>query len=180
MFVVNCTTPANLFHVLRRQLKAKFRKPLVIFTPKSLLRHPLVISTMEELANGEFQTVIDDSKAEAEKVEKLVFCQGKFYYDLLNKKEELKAENVALVRLEQIYPLDMEKINAIIDKYPNKKQLIWAQEEPENMGAWTYILRKMRHLPFEVVSPPESAAPAPGSNKTSEIIHNNAINKVFA
>lgn len=180
MFVVNCTTPANLFHVLRRQLKAKFRKPLVIFTPKSLLRHPLVISTMEELANGEFQTVIDDSKAEAEKVEKLVFCQGKFYYDLLSKKEELKAENVALVRLEQIYPLDMEKINAIIDKYPNKKQLIWAQEEPENMGAWTYILRKMRHLPFEVVSPPESAAPAPGSNKTSEIIHNNAINKVFA
>lgn len=179
MFVVNCTKPANLFHVLRRQLKAKYRKPLVIFTPKSLLRHPLVISTMEDLANGEFQTVIDDPIADAKKVEKLVFCQGKFYYDLLKKKEELNAENVALVRLEQLYPLDMEKINSILDKYSNRKQLIWAQEEPENMGAWSFILRKMRELPFELISPPESAAPAPGSHKTSEITHNNAINKVF-
>src|SRR5690606_27805780 len=101
MFVANCTTPANFFHLLRRQIKANYRKPLVVFTPKSLLRHPQVTSTMDELANGEFQPLIDDVTADAVKVEKVVFCQGKFYYDLLKKKEELNAENVALVRLEQ-------------------------------------------------------------------------------
>lgn len=179
MFVVNCTTPANFFHVLRRQVKANYRKPLVVFTPKSLLRHPLVISSKEELANGTFQTVIDDATAQADKVEKLVLCQGKFYYDLLKKKEELNAEHVALVRLEQLYPLDTEKINVILEKYSSRTQLIWAQEEPENMGAWMHILRKMRHLPFELISPAESAAPASGSHKAAEIIHNNAINKVF-
>jgi 2-oxoglutarate dehydrogenase E1 component len=179
MFVVNCTTPANFFHALRRQMKAKYRKPLIVFTPKSLLRHPLVVSKMDELANGGFQTVIDDVTADASKVEKVVFCQGKFYYDLLKKKEELNAENVALVRLEQIYPLDREKIDSILEKYSNRKQLIWAQEEPENMGAWTFILRKMRELPFELASPSESASTAPGSHKSFEIKHNRAINKVF-
>ena len=179
MFVANCTTPANFFHLLRRQIKAKYRKPLVVFTPKSLLRHPQVISTMDELANGEFQPLIDDAKAEASKVEKVVFCQGKFYYDLLKKKEELNAENVALVRLEQLYPLDKEKINSVLDKYSSKKQIIWAQEEPENMGAWTYILRKLRDIPFEIISPRESASPAPGSHHTFDARHNNTINKVF-
>lgn len=179
MFMVNCTTPANFYHVLRRQIKSNYRKPLVVFTPKSLLRHPLVNSTLEDLAKGEFQTVIDDETADAKKVQKVVFCQGKFYYDLLKKKEELKVDNVALVRLEQLYPLDKEKIGKILEKYSERKQLIWAQEEPENMGAWTFLLRKMREVPFELVSPPESAAPAPGSHKSSEIKHNNAINKVF-
>src|SRR5690606_18694569 len=137
-----------------------YRKPLVVFTPKSLLRHPLCVSTLDELATGEFQTVIDDTNTEASKVEKVVFCQGKFYYDLLKKKEELNAENVALVRIEQLYPLDKEKINSIIEKYSNQKHLIWAQEEPENMGAWTYLLRKLRDIPFEIISPRESASPA--------------------
>ncbi|MDD3771343.1 MAG: 2-oxoglutarate dehydrogenase E1 component [Weeksellaceae bacterium] len=179
MFVVNCTSPANFFHVLRRQVKTSYRKPLIVFTPKSLLRHPLAVSTVEELTEGSFQTLIDDAEAQVDKVEKVVFCQGKFYYDLLNKKEELQAENVALIRLEQLYPLDKEKINQILDKYSNRKQLIWAQEEPENMGAWTYLLRKLREVPFELVSPPESAAPASGSHKAAEIKHNNTINKVF-
>src|SRR5690606_34344866 len=179
MIVANCTTPANFYHLLRRQLKANYRKPLVVFTPKSLLRHPLCVSALDELANGGFQTVIDDESADASKVEKVVFCQGKFYYDLLKKKEELNAENVALVRIEQLYPLDKEKINSIIEKYSDKKQLIWAQEEPENMGAWTYLLRKLREVPFEVVSPREAAAPATGSNQKFNSIHNNTINKVF-
>ena len=179
MFVANCTTPANFFHLLRRQIKAGYRKPLVVFTPKSLLRHPQVTSTMDELANGEFQPLIDDINADAAKVEKVVFCQGKFYYDLLKKKEELNAENVALVRLEQLYPLDKEKINSILEKYSHKKQIIWAQEEPENMGAWTYILRKLREIPFEIISPRESASPAPGSHHTFDVRHNNTINKVF-
>lgn len=179
MFVANCTTPANFFHLLRRQIKAGYRKPLVVFTPKSLLRHPQVVSTMDELANGGFQPVIDDPFADPSKVEKLVFCQGKFYYDLLKKKEELNAEKVALVRLEQLYPLDKEKINSILERYSNKKQIIWAQEEPENMGAWTYILRKLREIPFEIISPRESASPAPGSHHTFEVRHSNTINKVF-
>ena len=179
MFMANCTTPANFFHLLRRQIKAKYRKPLVVFTPKSLLRHPLVVSSMDELANGEFQTLIDDANADASKVEKVVFCQGKFYYDLLKKKEELKAENVALVRLEQLYPLDKEKINSILEKYSNKKQIIWAQEEPENMGAWTFLLRKFREVSFELISPRESASTAPGSHQAFDVRHNNTINKVF-
>lgn len=179
MFIANCTTPANFFHLLRRQTQANYRKPLVVFTPKSLLRHPLVTSTMDELANGEFQPLIDDATADAAKVEKVVFCQGKFYYDLLKKKEELNAENVALIRLEQLYPLDKEMIHAVLDKYANKKQIIWAQEEPENMGAWTYILRKLREIPFEIISPRESASPAPGSHHTFDVRHNNTINKVF-
>lgn len=179
MFVANCTTPANFFHLLRRQTRAKYRKPLVVFTPKSLLRHPQVVSTMDELANGEFQTLIDDSSTDPAKVEKLVFCQGKFYYDLLKKKEELNAENVALVRLEQLYPLDREKIESILNKYSNKKHIIWAQEEPENMGAWTFLLRKLRDIPFELISPREAASPATGSHQKFNTIHNNTINKVF-
>lgn len=179
MISANCTTPANFYHLLRRQLKANYRKPLVVFTPKSLLRHPLCVSSLDELANGEFQTVIDDANADASKVEKLVFCQGKFYYDLLKKKEELNAENVALVRIEQLYPLDKEKINSIIAKYGNKKQLIWAQEEPENMGAWTYLLRKFREVQFEIISPREAASPATGSHQKFNAIHNNTINRVF-
>lgn len=179
MISANCTTPANFYHLLRRQIKANYRKPLVVFTPKSLLRHPLCVSTLDELANGEFQTVIDDVNADASKVEKLVFCQGKFYYDLLKKKEELNAENVALVRIEQLYPLDKEKINSIIEKYSSKKQLIWAQEEPENMGAWTFLLRKFREVQFEIISPREAASPATGSNQKFNATHNNTINKVF-
>lgn len=179
MISANCTTPANFYHLLRRQLKANYRKPLVVFTPKSLLRHPLCVSSLDELANGEFQTVIDDANANASKVEKVVFCQGKFYYDLLKKKEELNAENVALVRIEQLYPLDKEKINSIIAKYGNKKQLIWAQEEPENMGAWTYLLRKFREVQFEIISPREAASPATGSHQKFHHIHNSTINRVF-
>ena len=179
MFAVNCTTPANFYHLLRRQVKANYRKPLIVFTPKSLLRHLKVVSTLEDLAEGEFQTLIDDPTADAAKVEKLVFCQGKFYYDLLKKKEELNAENVALVRLEQLYPLDKSKINSILNKYTNRKQLIWAQEEPENMGAWTFLLRKMREVPFELISPREAASPATGSHQKFNSIHNHAIDRVF-
>lgn len=178
-FVVNCTTPANFFHALRRQFKADYRKPLIAFTPKSLLRHPKVISTMEDLSKGGFQTVIDDPDATAAKTEKLVFCQGKIYYDLLKKKEELNAEGVALVRIEQLYPLDKKKIEEILKKYNKRKKLIWAQEEPENMGAWGYLLRVLSEVKFELISPSASASPAEGSHRRAEIIHNKVINQVF-
>ncbi len=179
MIVANCTTPANFYHLLRRQMLADYRKPLVIFTPKSLLRHPKVVSTMEDLANGEFHTIVDDTNSNKEKIERVVFCTGKLYYDLLNKKEETQDEKVALVRMEQLYPLDREKIEDIINSYPNKKSLVWAQEEPENMGAWSYILMQFRNLPWELISPRRSAAPASGSYKRWADNQQKIIEQVF-
>ncbi|MBC7556760.1 MAG: 2-oxoglutarate dehydrogenase E1 component [Chryseobacterium sp.] len=180
IIVANCTTPANYYHLLRRQQKFPFRKPLVVMTPKSLLRHPKVISTFEDLANGEFQPILDDVSASGEKVEKLVFCSGKIYYDLLAKKEDINDEKVALVRFEQLYPLQTNKIEEILNKYKNKKEFIWAQEEPENMGAWSFMLRHFREQNIQVISPIASGSPAPGSHKKFEMIQNDIINRVFS
>ena len=179
IIVANCTTPANYFHLLRRQQKFPFRKPLVVMTPKSLLRHPKVISSLEELATGSFQPIIDDATADAKKVEKLVLCSGKLYYELLAKKEEMNDEKVALVRLEQLYPLDQEKLQTLFNKYSGKKELIWAQEEPENMGAWTYILRNLRNENIQVIAPVASGTPAPGTHKKFEKNQKGVINAVF-
>ncbi len=177
--VANITSPANYFHLLRRQMKWNFRKPLVIMTPKSLLRHPKVVSPLEDFANGSFQPILDDPAADPKKVDKLVLCSGKLYYELLAKKEELNCENIALVRFEQLYPLSMDKINEIFAKYSNRKALVWAQEEPENMGAWSYILRNFRDTGINVVAPVPSGAPAPGSHKMFEKNQNAVINRVF-
>ncbi len=179
MAVANVTTPANYFHLLRRQQKWNFRKPLIVMTPKSLLRHPKVVSPLEDFASGSFQPIIDDLTADAGKVEKLVLCSGKIYYELLAKKEERKCDNIALVRLEQLYPLDQEKIDEILAKYSSRKQIIWAQEEPENMGAWAYILRNMRNTGIDVIAPVASGSPAPGSHKMFERNQNNVLNQVF-
>ena len=148
-------------------------------TPKSLLRHPKVISTVEDLANGQFQPIIDDEKVNADKVEKLVLCSGKSYYELLAKREELNCENVALVRMEQLYPLQQDKIDEVFAKYGNRKQLLWVQEEPENMGAWTYILRNFRDTGIQVIAAVPSGSPAPGSHKMFERNQNSVINRVF-
>ena len=177
MQMVNCTTPANFFHVLRRQLKRDFRKPLVVFTPKSLLRHPSCNSTIEEFTNGKFQEIIDDS-IDASSVKKLVLCSGKLYYELLQERIENKRTDVAIVRLEQLYPIAEQQLQKIIKKY-NPEHLVWAQEEPENMGAWSHILRSLRHLPFEVIARNESAATASGSSKRSAKRQNEIIKQVF-
>ncbi len=179
MFIVDITTPANFFHALRRQVSTNYRKPMVVFSPKSLLRSPDAVSTLDEIANGEFQEIIDDATADPKKVTKLVFCTGKFYYDLVKHRNEINDDKTAIVRVEQLYPINDKKFDAIIKKYKNHKQLIWAQEEPENMGAWGYILRKFRKLPFDVVSPSESGSPAPGSSKASAAIYQNTIERVF-
>ncbi len=179
IIVANCTLPANYFHLLRRQMKFPFRKPLVVMSPKSLLRHPKVVSPMEDLANGTFQPILDDPNANPEKVERLVLCSGKLYYELLAKKEELNDESTALVRFEQLYPLQMDKIDEIFAKYGNRKQLIWAQEEPENMGAWSFILRNFRETGIQVVAPVPSGTPAPGSHKMFEKNQNDVICRVF-
>ncbi len=180
MQVANCSTPANFFHILRRQLYWDFRKPLVIFTPKSLLRHPKCVSTINEMATGTFKEVIDDATAKVKSIDTVVFCTGKIYYDLLAKKEALEnTNNVALIRLEQLYPLPIKQIEKIIAKYKNAKKHIWAQEEPENMGAWSYILRHCKSTHLQVISLSESGAPATGSSKTHAIRHNEILNKVF-
>ncbi len=166
MIVAYPTTPANHFHLLRRQMRRTFRKPLVVMTPKSLLRHPQATSHLEELSEGHFKTVIDDPAAKAAEVNKVVFCTGKIYYELLAEKEERKANDVALVRIEQLYPLPKDEIKALLIKYKNASKHIWTQEEPANMGAWGFLLQ---HFPEEVrlqrVSLNASAAPATGSSK---------------
>jgi len=180
MFVVDCTTPANFFHLLRRQMKVNFRKPLIVFTPKSLLRHPKVVSTKEELANGSFQLLIDDTHVDPEKVRTVVFVTGKFYYDLLDKREELDREDVALVRVEQLFPLPVEEIEKTLGKYHKAKDVVWAQEEPRNMGAYSHLL--LHYEPsraWRVCSRKAYAAPASGSSARSMQRHNAVINSVF-
>jgi len=178
MIVADCTTPANMFHLLRRQMKRDYRKPLIVFTPKSLLRHTKAVSSINDLAAGSFQEVIDDT-INPENAEKLVFCTGKFYYDLLAKREELGTTNVALVRIEQLFPLHLEKIQKIIDRYPNIKKYIWAQEEPENMGAWSYMLQRLNLVKLEVNSRPFNSVPAPGSSTRDKRRQQRVINTVF-
>ncbi|HET8808969.1 MAG TPA: 2-oxoglutarate dehydrogenase E1 component [Flavobacteriaceae bacterium] len=180
MFVANCTTPANMFHILRRQMKLGYRKPLIIFTPKSLLRHPKVVSTKEEFAEGSFQTLIDDPVAKAAKVKTLVFCSGKFYYDLLEHKEEHKRDDVALVRIEQLFPLPEEKMREIIKKYNKADEVVWAQEEPKNMGAYSHLLLHFSETKnFRICSQRFHSSPAAGSPSRFKRRHQRVIENVF-
>lgn len=173
--VVNTSTPANHFHLLRRQLNRPFRKPLVVFSPKMLLRYPAATSTLEEMAQGRFQEVIDDRSAVVSQVDTVVFCSGKFYYEIKEKAQEMGVDNMAFVRIEQLYPLPVKQIDAILEKY-NAKNVVWAQEEPENMGAWTFIAMKLRHIPFKGICRPASAAAAEGSKK----LHERRLKQLFA
>lgn len=179
MYVADCTTPANFFHLLRRQMVTKFRKPLVVMTPKSLLRHPEAVSSVEEFANGQFQEVIDDANVNPTDIKTLVFCTGKFYYDLKAKREEEGRNDVALVRIEQLFPLPIEQMKAIIAKYPNADDYVWAQEEPRNMGAYGYMLMYFNEVKFRVASPKAYSAPAAGSYVRSKKRHAAAIAMVF-
>ncbi len=180
MYIADVTTPAQMFHILRRQMKANFRKPLIIFTPKSLLRHQKAVSKIEELTNGSFQEVIDDSSANVKKVKSLVFCTGKFYYDLLAVKEDLGRDDVALVRVEQLFPLPEEQMKDMIAKYENADDLVWAQEEPRNMGAWSHLLMHFSEVQrFRVASRRFYAAPAAGSAVRSKMRHQQVIDYVF-
>ena len=180
MYIADVTTPANLFHMLRRHMKVNFRKPLIVFTPKSLLRHPRAVSTVEEFANGKFQEVMDDHTAEVEKIKSLVFCTGKFYYDLLAHKEEHNREDVALVRVEQLFPMPTKQMRAIMEKYKNADDKVWAQEEPRNMGAWGHMVM---HFPeankLRVASRRFYASPAAGSAVRSKRRHQQVIDYVF-
>ena len=180
MNILNCTTPANFFHALRRQMHRPFRKPLVIFTPKSLLRHPRCISQINEFSSGSFRELIDDSNVVAEKVRKVLICSGKIYYELLEQKEKDQAEHIAIVRLEQLYPLPVDQLQKIKQRYKNAKQWIWIQEEPVNMGAWSYLLRVATPIiPLTSITRPESASPATGSYKTHDREQRQLIAEAF-
>lgn len=178
MIVADCTTPGNMFHLLRRQMKRDYRKPLIVFTPKSLLRHPKAVSSISDLASGQFEEVIDDT-INPTNVKKLVFCTGKFYYDLLAEREELGTEDVALVRIEQLFPLHLDKIQSVIDKYPNVENYVWAQEEPRNMGAWSHMAQRMDLVKLEVASRPYNSVPAPGSSTRDKRRQRRVIDEVF-
>ena len=181
MFIADCTTPANMFHLLRRQLKAAYRKPLVVFTPKSLLRHPLATSTLTEFSEGHFQELIDDASTQVSQVRKVVFCTGKFYYDLLAQRQELNRADVALVRIEQLFPLPVEQIEAVMAKYTQADRWIWTQEEPRNMGAWSYLLM---HYPgvsqWTLAAQDMYASPAAGSPVRAKKRHQDVIDQVFS
>ncbi len=178
MIVANCTTPSNFFHLLRRQMKRNYRKPLIVFTPKSLLRHPKAVSSIKDLASGEFHEVINDT-LDSKNVKKLVFCTGKFYYDLLAERDELNRDDVALIRIEQLFPLHLNKIQHTIDSYPNAEKYVWAQEEPKNMGAWSHILQRLTNVKLEVCSRPYNSVPAPGSSTRDKRRQRRVIDAVF-
>ncbi|MBC8395893.1 MAG: 2-oxoglutarate dehydrogenase E1 component [Flavobacteriales bacterium] len=180
MYVANCSTPANMFHILRRQMVTTFRKPLIIFTPKSLLRHPKAVSGIEDFSNGKFMPVIDLNNNDVSKIDRLVFCSGKFYYDLLEFKEKNNITDTALVRLEQLFPLPELEIQDVLNKYSNAKDIVWAQEEPRNMGAWSHLLLHLdKARDFRVASRRFYSSPAAGSSTRSKNRHNEVIEYVF-
>lgn len=165
MQITNCTTPANFFHALRRQFKRDFRMPLINFSPKSLLRYPLCVSPLQDFTTGGFKEVIDDANVKPADVKRVVFCSGKVYYDLLEAQKTNDNKEVAVVRVEQLYPTPVAQMEAIVAKYKNAADVLWVQEEPENQGAWPYLLRILRKTALsniDVVSRKESSSPATG------------------
>ncbi|MBB6611530.1 2-oxoglutarate dehydrogenase E1 component [Pontibacter sp. Tf4] len=179
MFVTYITTPANLFHFMRRQLALPFRKPAINMSPKSLLRHPAVVSPVEDFTSGGFREVIGDNFAAPKSVKKVLLCSGKVYFDLLEEQQKNKRKDVAVIRLEQLAPFPKVQLEAELGKYKNAK-VYWVQEEPENMGAWTYILRIMRNGVEDVVARKASASPATGYLKVHAKEQQELIARAFA
>jgi 2-oxoglutarate dehydrogenase E1 component len=191
MQVGNCTTPAQYFHVLRRQMRGgpdggPLRKPLVLFTPKSLLRNPRAVSRLEELTAGRFHEVLDDTIVQPGEVTRVLFCSGKVYYDLAAGRDEQRTNNVAIVRVEQMYPFPQAEIEAVLKKYPAPAEIYWVQEEPRNMGPWRYmlehfipVLEPSRRM-LRYAGRPEYASPAAGTLKRHEQEQGELVNDAFA
>ncbi len=182
--VANLTTPANLFHILRRQIVRDFRKPLIIMSPKSLLRHKLVVSKIDDLAKGEFHEIYDDaeykrSKKKAEAVTRVLCCSGKVYFDLLDYKEQNKRSDTAIVRLEQLYPFPKDQVDAMIRRYPNAN-FAWVQEEPSNMGAWQYVNNFYRKYDLRLIARKSSASPATGFKKVHMQQQQDIVDRAFS
>ena len=172
------TTPAQYFHLLRRQVKSGFRKPLVVMTPKSLLRHPAAVSNLEDLCEGSFETVLDDPD-EVTEPQKVLFCSGKIYYELAARRKELELADLAIVRLEQFYPFPHERLKLLVNKYSSARHWHWVQEEPQNMGGWQFIKprleklikRKLKYIGREAASSPATGFPAIFRQEQNQITH---------
>lgn len=175
MQIINPTTPAQYFHALRRQVVRKWRKPLIVMTPKSLLRHPKTVSSMQELASGRFQRVLEDERAaDRKKVSRVLLCSGKIYYELVDQREKLDRQDVAIMRLEQYYPFPSEMLTKALARYGHDTPVFWVQEEPRNMGAWPYLNGRFCHRlldrwSFDAVTRPASASPATGSRAAHQM-----------
>ncbi|SNS57352.1 2-oxoglutarate dehydrogenase E1 component [Belliella buryatensis] len=179
MVVANITEPSNFFHLLRRQVAWEFRKPCVVMSPKSLLRHPKVVSPIEEFTSGRFKEIILDETVKAKDVKRVVLCSGKIFYDLEEAREKEKVKNVAIIRVEQLHPLPKKQIIDALKAYKGA-EVVWVQEEPENMGYWNYILRMMwKDLPMDVIARKMSASPATGYNKVHVEEQNNIVKKAL-
>jgi 2-oxoglutarate dehydrogenase E1 component len=182
--VVNLTTPAQYFHCLRRQMVRPWRKPLVIMTPKSLLRHPQCVSPLEECASGGFQRVIADTVPPGQAVDRILLCSGKIYYELLAERERLGLKGVPIVRVEQLYPLPLNDLQNALAPYPDGTPTYWVQEEPENMGAWRFLWahfgeRLFGRLPFAGISRPAAASPATGSHSSHKLEQQILLGQTF-
>ncbi|HOX81591.1 MAG TPA: 2-oxoglutarate dehydrogenase E1 component [Chryseolinea sp.] len=178
MVVANPTTPANFFHLLRRQVLWPFRKPCIVFSPKSLLRHPLVVSPMKDFTSGTFNEVLDDATVTAKDVKRVILCSGKIYYDLLEAQQKRKVKDAAIIRMEQLHPLPEKQLKAVLKKYKDVK-LVWAQEEPANMGCLPYIMRTMPDYKISFVSRKASASPATGFSKVHKTEQEKIVNQAF-
>jgi 2-oxoglutarate dehydrogenase E1 component len=167
------STPSQIFHLLRRQAIRKMRRPLVVISPKSLLRNPLVTSSVSDLTEGEFKRVIDDTLNNTSKVKRVIMCSGKVYYDLLEKREENDIDNIALIRIEQLYSFPYDDLEAVLKNYGNANEYIWCQEEPANQGAWFSHRHRLQRVldrlknknEIKLISRPAAAAPAVGLMK---------------
>jgi 2-oxoglutarate dehydrogenase E1 component len=184
--VAQPTTPAQYYHLLRRQVVRNWRKPLVVMTPKSLLRHPMVVSDLDELTEGRFRRVLADQRPEGSpEVQRVLLCSGKIYYELAQKREELDRWDVAIIRLEQLYPLEWNRLDRELEQYGKGVPVLWVQEEPENMGAWRYLSvlvgEKMfdRH-PFTGIYRQASASPATGSAQSHKVEQDAVVSLAFA
>jgi 2-oxoglutarate dehydrogenase E1 component len=186
MQVANPTTPAQYFHLMRRQVIRPWRKPLVVMTPKSLLRHPEVVSDLDAFTSGKFQRILPDQGPAGAKAERVLLCSGKVYFDLATaRKERGLEERVAILRLEQLYPLADTAIEAALSSYADGTPVYWVQEEPENMGAWWYLrCRFLNQLcgrfPFAGVTRPPSASPATGSASSHKLEQTHLVDQAFA
>jgi 2-oxoglutarate dehydrogenase E1 component len=179
IYVCNCSSPANFYHMLKRQIALPFRKPCIHMSPKSMLRHPMAISSLDEIAeNTRFKEVIGDDTAKASKVKRVLLCSGKVYFDLAKKRLDDKREDIAIIRLEQLYPFPKNQLEKELGKYP-KAERIWVQEEPLNMGYWSFLQREFLGEIHDVISRKLSASPATGYTKNHNQIQNKILDKAF-
>ena len=185
IIVAQPSTPAQYFHLLRRQVKSKWSKPLIVLTPKSLLRHPGCTSVLDDIQNGSFQKILPDDRPDNLSTRRILISSGKAYYDLFEERRKLNRTDVALVRIEQFYPMDPAQVVEALSKYPNGTPVYWYQDEPSNMGAWQFIKMRwgddiMKSHPLSLISRPESASPATGSLRSHKLEERDLLTQAFA